>query len=1059
MTDSLSHPPRIDHFTVTKVLGTGGMGTVYHAFDERLHRDVAIKALKSERQFNPSAGRRFLREARLLSKLNHPNICQVYDLVEQDNQRFLVLELVEGTSLKEAAGRGLEQTRILEIIHQTALALATAHHEHIIHRDLKPENIMVTPDGQVKVLDFGIARLAETTETDSDPPPPNDVSSLMHADHRVTSSVDQTMAWTAGGEEDATSGPDDATLHTRHGTIVGTPGTMAPEQVLGITPTTACDIYSLGVILQTLLTGVSPYGEDLQTMDLLIKVSEADTIEPVGLDTDVGTLITEMTARAPEDRPPAEECARQLQWILDKPERRRRKRILTTLSSIAALAVLVAGGVALTHRWQAERQARLAQEFAEMASTIEWTLRAEHLAPPHDLRPAKLKIRNLIDDLENRVSDVGGAAAAPGHAAIGQALAGLGDFHQAQVSLEAAYDLGMRSPELSCALGLNLGTLYERALSEASRISDQGLQTAARRRAREDFRDPAIAHLTNCGESADIPAGYVDALIALHEERFEDCRESLDSVTEYPSWFYEVDALDGLLTFRQAKISGQSNLDDELAGLQAATLPIKRALEVGRSDPTLHLRLCEIQSDLIYNRVFGRHTKLPEEQFTEALANCRRVIEIDEDWPFAGARTVEILSLKGLEAQYRGLDPSEAYAVAQTAADQVVASFPDSYLSYWTRGSVALNRSWVAMYQGQDATPIIEQCVSDFRQALILHPAADHIGNSIGNCAYIGAVQSYWRGEDPGDWVTIGMEALEPLLGPGTKYIYPHTAAANISFLQGLWEENHGTDAQASFDTAIKSYRIVTTSDPSGVNIGNLANALVEKSRVQHDMGLDPTETLESAFVEIRRTIAADANLDMPHFLMGNAGRIEAERAILKGEDPSPIFQTAFKSFDTGLTINPRNMEGYTETAEARLAQARWLVDENRNPTPAIEECLSKAAETLKLNPAFSRAQRAIAEAHLLGARWEIARGRSPLPLLEAALGEIEKPITEKPDEADSYRILGAIHLARAQWLDSRGETCRADVEAGLDAINRSLEINSLPASARQIQSDLQALQ
>ena len=150
----------ISHYRVTAKLGAGGMGEVYRAHDERLERDVALKVLPAETLADEVARKRFRKEALALSKLNHPNIATVHDFDTQDGVDFLVVEYVEGTTLSEKlAGRALPEKEVARLGTQMAAALEEAHEQGVVHRDLKPGNVMVTPKGQAKVLDFGLAKL------------------------------------------------------------------------------------------------------------------------------------------------------------------------------------------------------------------------------------------------------------------------------------------------------------------------------------------------------------------------------------------------------------------------------------------------------------------------------------------------------------------------------------------------------------------------------------------------------------------------------------------------------------------------------------------------------------------------------------------------------------------------------------------------------------------------------------------------------------------------------------------------------------------------------------
>jgi eukaryotic-like serine/threonine-protein kinase len=256
---ALSPGTRLGPYQILSPLGAGGMGEVYRATDTTLGRDVAIKTLPDGFARDPARLARFKREAQILAALNHPHIAAVYGLEEVSGGRFLVLELVEGDTLAQRIATGpVSVTEALRLARQVADALQTAHEKGIIHRDLKPANIALTHEGQVKVLDFGLARVIE-------PDPLADTS----------------------------DSPTFSRAATQAGVIMGTAAYMSPEQAKGRVADKRSDIWAFGAVLYEMLTGKRAFeGEDVSEILATVLKSDPDwTALPADVAASIRTLV------------------------------------------------------------------------------------------------------------------------------------------------------------------------------------------------------------------------------------------------------------------------------------------------------------------------------------------------------------------------------------------------------------------------------------------------------------------------------------------------------------------------------------------------------------------------------------------------------------------------------------------------------------------------------------------------------------------------------------------------------------------------------------------------
>ena len=248
----------ISHYRITEKLGEGGMGVVYKAEDTKLRRTVALKFLRSDAVEDAEAKERFLREAQAAAGLDHPNICTVYEIDEVDGETFLAMAYVEGRTIKDKIGdRPLKLEEAIDIAVQTAEGLKAAHQKGVVHRDIKPANLMLTEEGQVKVMDFGLALLAEQSRL------------------------------------------------TKTSTILGTPAYMSPEQAERRPTDRRTDAWSLGAVIYEMVTGQLPFaGERQQAVLYAISNQEPEPVTALraGLPMELEWIVGKALAKDPADR-------------------------------------------------------------------------------------------------------------------------------------------------------------------------------------------------------------------------------------------------------------------------------------------------------------------------------------------------------------------------------------------------------------------------------------------------------------------------------------------------------------------------------------------------------------------------------------------------------------------------------------------------------------------------------------------------------------------------------------------------------------------------------------
>jgi formylglycine-generating enzyme required for sulfatase activity len=340
---------RIGRYVILERVGNGAMGVVYGAYDPELDRKIALKLLRGVGAgAGPQAGARMMREAKAMARLSHPNVAAVHDVGLCDGQVFLATEFLSGGTVRdwmEAAPRGWREINIVFIA--SGRGLAAAHAAGLVHRDFKPDNVLLDKEGRARVVDFGLARNTETTDSqagDEPSPPKYDPNKATGVDLNETGKLDKL---------------------TRTGALMGTPAYMAPEQFLGEATDERTDQFSFCVALYEALFGERPFGGDT-VLSLSVSVTEGQ-IRPIPKDRDVPAWVRRAVLRGlrtrREDRYPSM-IALIAALEADPAIKRRRRLVAVGLASIALASMLVARQIVTRRRAEVDRRVTMAIDEA-----------------------------------------------------------------------------------------------------------------------------------------------------------------------------------------------------------------------------------------------------------------------------------------------------------------------------------------------------------------------------------------------------------------------------------------------------------------------------------------------------------------------------------------------------------------------------------------------------------------------------------------------------------------------------------------------------------------------
>ena len=1065
--------PGWERYQGVRLLGQGGMGRVFLAYDPRLRRNVALKFLHAGA---PVRTTRFFAEARAQARVQHDRVCKVFEVGEVQGKPFIAMQYVDGKSLRALAPElTLEQK--VTLLRDAAEGVHAAHRAGLIHRDLKPSNIMVerSEDGALKayVMDFGIAR-----------------------------------DWQGEG--------------TATGAVLGTPQYMAPEQARGEVNQLdrRADVYSLGATLYFLLTGKPPItGEN--GLEIISRVSSVEPASPRTLSPELPPELEAIVLKCLEkDRTQRYDSARALvedlgRYLDGEPvlarstgrlyrlrKRVRKHKVLVSVVAACLLLVALAGAQAVLSRREAAARERLARLFTERVEAIEARARYSGLSPLHDTREDRKALRESMAQLEAEIARGGALAVGPGRYALGRGHLALGEVEKAHQALAAAWEQGYREPRVAYALALVLGRQYQRQRLEAEQVRPAELREAQLRAVEQRFRDPALQYL-RLSEGSEVPSRtYVGALLAFYEGRLDAALEELDGASTAPAWFYEASQLRGdvrLARAIQRSNAGQRN--EAMSDLEAGRESYARAAAIGESVPEVYVALAELEFAAMYMELYGKGDVTPslergmgavrraraanpddassymlEARFQRRLADYQVTRGLDATGAIQSAleatraalRLAPERSAPRLEQgrlyrlwasmrQQRGLDPREQLSAAIAAFDQT----PPAEHDYVFHTSVGLLFKTWAEYEDETGVDSLEhwsQAIAAYLSATALDPQRSDAWINLGR-AYLSRA-GHPRQQDPDGELRLAREALDKALALSPRNVVACFQRAGVSALEATRLRDRGHDPSERLRDTLEFYRralVVNSRLPQLHNGVGLAH--LDLARAEWDAGRSPEPELQRAqesFMHARALAPEQGFADL------NLAELFTERAayaLASGDDPALDTQKAAQWHRQAIERLPGLAAPWATAARAQAIAAAFALEQGRDPSGHLERAQAALREAFARNAKEPGAWQQQGEVRGLQARWQAHLGRGKDDRFDEASAAYARALELEPARLEWRVAYGRFCFAWARWLRDTGRSEAASLALGLGLADKVLSARPQLAEALLLRAGLLAVQ
>ncbi|MCG8456741.1 MAG: protein kinase [Holophagales bacterium] len=1018
---------RLGNYRLVEVLGRGGMGTVYlgRRADRLFEQEVAIKVADRLR-LGPGGPLRFPEERfhyerRILAALDHPNIARLFDGgMTGDGLPYLVMERVNGAPIDEHCRRGaLDTDARIRLLIEACGAIGHAHRRRVVHLDLKPSNILVTSEGAVKLLDFGVAELL-SSDPSSGPAPGLEVHHEPGTPGGKTPSSEPSAEPTPAGSTPGSAGV--------------TPSFAAPERLRGDTPTPASDVYSMAVVAHLLLVGRLPFERrSHEGRPEFVERILREEVPPPEIDPDLRQILRKALAKDPDARyrsvdDLADDLHRFLEarpvaarpatpgYLLRKALSRHRFAALAGVG-VGLLVFLLAAGWWRDSQ-QAEERVRIARLFGGEAERIEGFLRYAYALPEHDVRRETALSVERMGRIEEQMRELGPLAEGSGHLALGRGYLGLRRAERARLHLEAAWAAGERSSEAAYLLGRALGELYGRERKRALRARDPRLRELRLQELEIRYRDRAVSLLERArGASGErVSAPVLAGLIALYDGDFALAVEHGREAAAATPWLPDGPRLEGeALRSQGEEAMARTDYTEASEAFEGALRALGRATHLAPSDPSLAQEACTVH--VARAGMASLRKQDLSGPFGDGLEACERSRRLHPDRvaPRLELATLYLASIQdpslpleeredrlrhtlgllhGFGAEGRGEEAAgETPSLLAASTEDTDAALAESHETEALRllGTAHLTMAvYLDRIQGRDPRPALEDAAAAYRQTVRVDPSLLAARVNLGTSLALTAEENLARGSDP----------------------IPLFEAAVINFHQALEQ-----------------------APEHGALLHNLSTLLYRLGIYRSSLGMDAIADFEAAVAHNTRTLEAAPGLPAALNLKGAALEALAILAWRRGEEPAEHFDRAEEALWVTLEAAPAYHMARMNLASVRLARARTRAADTEEPRElaltALED-LDLAAELHRVPDPMILANRA--ETHLFLGRLAHARGDDPRPDLDAARRSVDDGLAVDPREPLLLLRQAELRLLEARTVEG-GPSCPRGAVAAVESL------------------------